>query len=135
MENSIQIQKILSTSLTYSKNNTPQWVSDTQLNYMSHHDFITYDLDEDRLDLIPKPIKEKVICVKYMPLIGYHNVRIIYIFKDEERGYFNFVMLPSLNYNEGFCTKRVMLMDRKVKWIEDFTYFSDGHFVIFSALF
>ena len=84
---------------------------------MSQHDFITYDLDEDRLDLIPRPLKERVLCVKYMPLIGHYNVRIVYVYRDEEKDCFCFVMLPSLSYNEGYCLKKVSIMDRKVKWI------------------
>lgn len=52
-----------------------------------------------------------------MPLIGHYNVRIVYVYRDEEKDCFYFVMLPSLSYNEGYCLKKVTIMDRKVKWI------------------
>lgn len=31
--------------MTYSDGTCPQWVSDTQLNYMSQYDFMSYDMD------------------------------------------------------------------------------------------
>lgn len=45
----IEMQKLISTSMTFTPTNSPQWVSDAQINYMSQFDFVTYDLDEDRI--------------------------------------------------------------------------------------
>lgn len=78
----LDIHKTMSTSISFSPTISPQWVSDTQLNYMSQYDFITYDLDEDRLDLIEKPLHDEILAVRYLPLIGNRNVRIVYLYRE-----------------------------------------------------
>lgn len=41
----LKTEKLLSTSITYGPHCEPQWVSDSQLNYLSQYDFMSYDLD------------------------------------------------------------------------------------------
>jgi|688.fasta_scaffold114200_1 hypothetical protein len=48
----LTIHKTISTSIIYSDTTSPYWISDTHLNYMSQHDFITYDFDQDRIDIV-----------------------------------------------------------------------------------
>jgi hypothetical protein len=48
----LTIHKTISTSITYSDKTSPYWISDTHLNYMSQHDFITYDFDQDTIEIV-----------------------------------------------------------------------------------
>lgn len=73
--------------------------------------------------------------MRYLPLIGHRSVRIVYLYKDEQLGSFNFVVLPSLSFSDDYSVKRVQVPNRSVSWIQNFVYFSDGHYVLFSALF
>lgn len=119
----------------YKKNVSPLWISDNQLNYMSQYDFMSYDLDEDNINIIEKPFPHHVIAVKYFPTIGYRNLRVIYLHKDKLSEVFYFVVLPSLNFSDDYSFKRIDVPLRRVAWVESFLYFNDGQFVIFPTLF
>lgn len=50
---------------------------------MSHFDFISYDIDDDKVNLIPKPQEHDVLAVKFCDLVGQNNMRIVYLCKEE----------------------------------------------------
>lgn len=66
-----------------AKNCMPLWSSETQLCYMTHYDFMCYDMDDELTHLVSKPANTPVQAVKFSPLVGQSPMRVVYLFKRE----------------------------------------------------
>lgn len=109
------VKKILSTTATYISQAQPQWTSDTRINYISNNDFITYDIEEDELDLIERIDNERLEnlkSVKFMNLIGQHPVRIIYAYLNSETKIWNLAIIPSYDFGEEYEVKPININNK-----------------------
>lgn len=86
------------------------------------------------MDLIAKPEPHRVLAVRYSPLIGHRNVRVIYLCRETQGG-FCFVVLPSFCFTEDSSIRRVQIGRKRVLHVSSFEYCSDGQFVVFLALY
>lgn len=81
----------------------PQWTSETQLSYTSQYDFMCYDLEDDRSELVERPEPHEILCVRYAALIGQSLVRVIYLFRENKT--LKVAIIPSYNMLDCYLVK------------------------------
>lgn len=132
-EKEVETKKVLSTSVRCQTGCLPQWTSESQLNYMSQYDFVTYDLEDDRPDLIERPACDQIISVKYAALLGQSVVRVIYLHKSETG--FCITVIPSYNLVGTHIMQKIEVKEQKISCAVDFVYLQDNQAAIVPVMF